>query len=745
MKILFNKKILFATIVLLAILVIVLFPFYLKRYINKNGKDLSGRALSLQGLYHNPFTGFTRMTDFKMFEQDDTASFISFDTLLINFDLYKLIGGAFSISELRLVNPVIRIDHQDTVYNFSDLIRRFSDGEASDSTSRSMDIELKNISLSNGVVQYHDLSKDRKWHLDDISLAIPDLYFDNQDTDADLDLKFVDGGELLSSIQYNNQQGVYSLNLRLSDFNLAAAKEYIKDYVNIRDFGATMDANLDISGKLGSPEMLKVSGNIDVSKYFLKDDKDLEPLKGDRISAVMEEVRPFEERVVISSILITNPTILYEIYADSTDNIRPLIISENSEDEHIADNQTDAGVGSDPGIYDSTALDYPDILIKEVLVAGGKLDFRDYNPQTPFEYQFFNIETQITNISFSDTSRMVVKAEAPENGNLELAWEGNFFDLDRQSFTLKTNIPGLPAFSPYTISFFDVAITQGHFSYTSTNHINNGTLEGLHTVIASDIDVGERTGFKSLYDVPLKIGLYLLEDRDGNIHLEIPVEGDVNDPSFRYSKIVVKAIINGLTKIITSPIALIGKLVGAGDNFKDLTYNPIHPEITPDLESKLKYLVEASEKKPQIKFEMTQHFDPEQAKEALSVYLMKRGYYLKTHGNTSIEDFYMINSIDEKDEEFQAFVALESGQDIDNVKALVASCVSLKETEVNPAVDTLAQVWNNLVSAHLLENAVSSGNFSIEEKSNDKGKFEFELGVNLNKEMNSADSLATSN
>jgi len=716
-------------ILLLICSLLLLLPVYVKHYINKNGQELTGRTLKLAGCYHNPLTGYTRLTDFSMLEAGDSADFVSLDTLVINFDFYKLLGGTFSISELRLVNPNLQIYHRDTVYNFNDLIERFTEnsGEEADSTdSGGLDIELKNISLTGGAVEYYDLVKVRDWLLDDVNMAIPDLYFDNQDTDADLNLAFTDGGELRSNIQYNNQQGTYDLNLELTGFNLAAAKEYIQDYLNISDFGASLDANLDISGKVGSPELLKLTGTVDVRDYFFQDLKNQQPFKGEAVTVVLEEVLPIQEKTLISSITILKPQLLYEIYVDSTDNIVPLFKTDSS-DSSPQNPDPEMETTSE----DSYSNEEPQILIREFVVSGGKLIFRDHNPQTPFEYEFYDIESSVTNIAPGQKSLLALTSKAPEDGDVELNWEGDVFDLSQQSFTLKTNIPGLPAFSPYTISFFDVPINQGHFSYTSTNHINNGSLEGLHTIIASNMDVGDRTGFKSLYDVPLKIGLYLLEDRNGDIHLEIPVDGDVNDPNYRYSKIVVKAVLNGLAKLITSPVALIGKLVGAGDDFKDMEYNPINPEITPDLESKLKYLVDASEQKPDLRFELIQHFDRQQAREDMALYLVKQGYYRKTHDNTSIEDFYMINNIDEKDEEFQTYVATEAGQEVGNTKDLIASCLELKESEANQAVDTLAQAWNNLVSAHLLEKEISEQSLVIEPAENDKGKFEFELAVEL--------------
>ena len=326
-------------------------------------------------------------------------------------------------------------------------------------------------------------------------------------------------------------------------------------------------------------------------------------------------------------------------------------------------------------------------------------------------------------------------ASAPDNGSVTLDWQGNFFDLDKQSFTVKTNLPGLPAFSPYTISFFDVPIEKGSFNYVSTNHINQGSLEGLHTIQASGITLGEKRGFESLYDVPLKVGLYLLEDKDGNIHMEIPVEGSTSDPEFRYSEVVVKAIINGIVKLVTSPVSLIGKLVGAGDSLDELTYNPVNVEITPDLEVKLNYLAEALNQKPQLRITMIQHFDSEQAKNELAVYMVKQDYYKKEHDNTSIIDYYSVNNIDFKDEGFASYLNDVSKGAATNEEELIEACYLIKEKQVQTVLDTIPDGWNNLITQYLITKGVSASNVEIQQNSDDNGKFEYELAADFMDEI----------
>ncbi len=729
MKISKRTKIILLCVSLGICLIIVIAPFLVKSYINSNGEELTGRKLELGGLYHNPLTGYTRLRDFKMMEPLDTAVFMSFDTLVINLDLYKIFGGTFSISEITLSNPEIQIAKLETTFNYTDVANYMIAGDEStepEEESQTFDIELNNIGFNDGVLQFHNLVTGRNWLFDNINLAIPGLYFDNQDTDVDLNLALRDGGELRSNSEYNNQLGTYKIDLELEKINLSPLQTFIKEYLDISDFGGEMDAQIEISGEVGDLDQLLVSGAIEVNDYYFADPEGQKFLYGNKVTTVMEEIIPMKYSVVIESITATQPGLFYEMYVDSTDNIRPMVI-EQGEQENEENTSTD-----------STESGGFELLIKTITIEDGKFDFKDHNPETPFEYHFASIAVDIQNVSQVDTTKLTMDATAPDDGEVSFYWEGNFFDLDHQAFTMKTNIPGLPAFSPYTISFFDVPITEGSFNYTSTNHIDNGSLEGLHTILASDITLGEKKGFESLYDVPIKVGLYLLEDKDGNIHMEIPVEGTTDDPEFRYSKVVVNAVINGIVKLVTSPISLIGKLVGAGNELDDLSYDPLNVEITPEFETKMNYLAEALLQKPELKVKMIQHFDSEQAGKEVATYLVKQDYYKKSHRNTDVMDYYAVSRVDLKDDEFVKYINRKAESEIKNDKDLAEACYQLKQKEAQKLLDTIPQGWNNLVVSFLSEKGVQQGNLEIETQQDKKGTFEYELEADIMEDLEEA-------
>ena len=49
----------------------------------------------------------------------------------------------------------------------------------------------------------------------------------------------------------------------------------------------------------------------------------------------------------------------------------------------------------------------------------------------------------------------------------------------------------------------------------------------------------------------------LLKDRNGIIDINLPVSGSINDPQFSVVGLIWKVIVNLLTKVLTSPFALL--------------------------------------------------------------------------------------------------------------------------------------------------------------------------------------------
>lgn len=103
----------------------------------------------------------------------------------------------------------------------------------------------------------------------------------------------------------------------------------------------------------------------------------------------------------------------------------------------------------------------------------------------------------------------------------------------------------------------------------------------------------------------------MLRDSSGNIRLDIPVEGDLSDPQFRLGKVIGRAIVNLLVKAVTSPFALIGALVGGGEDMDVMAFEAGKDGFKEGEESKLESVAKAMQDRPGLKLEISGFTSPE--------------------------------------------------------------------------------------------------------------------------------------
>jgi hypothetical protein len=118
--------------------------------------------------------------------------------------------------------------------------------------------------------------------------------------------------------------------------------------------------------------------------------------------------------------------------------------------------------------------------------------------------------------------------------------------------------------------------------------------------------------------LPLKFAVALLKDSNGVIDVDLPVEGNLNDPSFKIGGIIWKAISNLLLKVATAPFRLLGSLVGVeSENFGTLHFSAGVDEVSPPDKEQLVKLAEAMRQRPELQLEVAGSYVTELDKPAL--------------------------------------------------------------------------------------------------------------------------------
>ncbi len=182
----------------------------------------------------------------------------------------------------------------------------------------------------------------------------------------------------------------------------------------------------------------------------------------------------------------------------------------------------------------------------------------------------------------------------------------------------------LSPLTPYSGRYAGYEIEKGMLSMTLSYRIEKKKLDADHKVFIDQFTFGNPVESPQATKLPVKLAVSLLKDRKGEIHLDLPVTGQIDDPKFSVWKIVWKIIGNLLVKAATAPFALIGALFGGGEELAYLEFDPGLSDIPAAGEAKLRNLGKALYERPALKLEIEGHADLERDPDALRQVVFRR-------------------------------------------------------------------------------------------------------------------------
>lgn len=131
-------------------------------------------------------------------------------------------------------------------------------------------------------------------------------------------------------------------------------------------------------------------------------------------------------------------------------------------------------------------------------------------------------------------------------------------------------------------------------------------MKGRNLIHLDQFTLGDKVASQDATGLPVKLGLALLKDRSGKIELDVPVEGNLDDPEFRLGRVIWRAVANVFTKIVTSPFAALGSLFGGGksEEARYQEFDPGAPDLQPAGREKLDALANALYERPGLEVEI---------------------------------------------------------------------------------------------------------------------------------------------
>ena len=93
--------------------------------------------------------------------------------------------------------------------------------------------------------------------------------------------------------------------------------------------------------------------------------------------------------------------------------------------------------------------------------------------------------------------------------------------------------------------------------------IENRKLAAENNVRLDQLTFGEKVESPTATQLPVLLAVSLLKDRHGVIDIDLPISGSLDDPQFSVGGLIVRVIVNLLTKIITAPFSALASAFGS--------------------------------------------------------------------------------------------------------------------------------------------------------------------------------------
>ena len=172
--------------------------------------------------------------------------------------------------------------------------------------------------------------------------------------------------------------------------------------------------------------------------------------------------------------------------------------------------------------------------------------------------------------------------------------------------------------SPYSGRFAGYRIAKGKLNLALSYHLSGRNLKSENVITLDQFTFGDKVDSPEATKLPVRLAIAILKDRNGKIELDVPIEGSLDDPQFRLHKVVVRAIVNLLTKVATSPFSLLGAAFGGrGEEMNYQDFAPGSFELEASGREKLDALVKALYQRPALQLEIAGSVDPETDRDGL--------------------------------------------------------------------------------------------------------------------------------
>ena len=479
------------------------------------------------------------------------------------------------------------------------------------------------LNITNCAVHLEDWvnSRPARLNLDNISFVarhISNLPGTNLEAELAMDWNTNGSVKVKTTAEFYPPTAEVRIDLERLDFH--SLDPYLEPKLNL----FILDSKLDLHGQVilraTKNELPQVSfrGDVNLADLHTVDgimSQDLLKWDAVRLNGIEADLNP--QTVAIKEIFVDHAYARFVIESNQTINLLNALRITNA--PAAGENKKDLAVAAAPAATSTNAL--PKISIGSIVISNTAVSFTDHSLASDVNVAMKEVNGTISGLSSENLQHADIEIGGKADGVGPFSITGKinpFSPLLTNDLKISLKDMDLTPVSAYSGKFAGYRIAQGKLNLELDYQIVGTTLRSKNVITLDRFRFGEKVASPEATHLPVKLGVAILKDRNGQIVLDVPVEGDLKDPKLRISKVVWRAVENILVKVATSPFSLLGAAFGgASEELGYQNFAPGSAELFVAEKGKLDALAKSLVEKPALELEISGSIDPAGDREGL--------------------------------------------------------------------------------------------------------------------------------
>jgi uncharacterized protein involved in outer membrane biogenesis len=399
-------------------------------------------------------------------------------------------------------------------------------------------------------------------------------------------------------------------NLELQRIGLIPFQPYVADQINFTmasgDLSSKGLLTVDLAGD--GPAKIAYEGNMGIADFASVEknvSQDLLKWKALDLGGIQFNLEPLQLR--IGEISLNEFYSRLILGADGKLNLQNLAAQKPAPGDGVAAKPVQ------PAPAPAASSAEKAISIGKISLQNGNINFSDFFIKPNYSANLTSVQGTISELKPEMPGDVAIDAKLDNSAPVDIRGKINPLSKDLyMDLVADAKEIDLTPMSPYSGKYVGYGIEKGKLSFNVKYKLDNRKLSADNKIILNQLTFGEKVESPDATKLPVLLAVALLKDRNGVIDIDLPIGGSLDDPQFSVGGIILKLILNIITKAVTAPFALLGSIFGGGGG-EELSYVEFdygRAALNQTAEAKVKSLATAMNNRPALRLEISGHVDP---------------------------------------------------------------------------------------------------------------------------------------